>query len=197
MLACLLDLDSTASCSWHGSLLCPDPQAQAIRASPYQICAQQAFTWWNQLDRPAPRHIATKTQEPDLRRQQHEPSRADNGSWNSHTRRRKFSTPSLDLSHMRYQDGLVVHWSTWPENLVVIRCYTLPHTQSGYLSCHHAPIHATTRLLRAKEFMLMSSGDVITPSQQPCKHLHISLSLRQRHVIGWHQWLCCSTRDPT
>ena len=30
---CLLDLDSTASCSRHGSLLCQDPQAQAIRAS--------------------------------------------------------------------------------------------------------------------------------------------------------------------
>ena len=43
---------------------------------------------------------------------------------------------------------------------------------------------ATTRLLRAEEFMLMSSGDVITPSQQPCKHLHISPSPRQRHVIG-------------
>ena len=42
--ACLLDLDSTTSRSRHGSLLCPDPQAQAIRASPYQICAQQAFT---------------------------------------------------------------------------------------------------------------------------------------------------------
>ena len=46
----------------------------------------------------------------------------------SHARR--FSTPSLDLSHTRRQDGLVVHRSTWPENLVVIRRCT----------CHHAPL---------------------------------------------------------
>ena len=42
--ASLLDLESTTSRSHRGSLLCPDPQAQAIRASPYQICAHQAFT---------------------------------------------------------------------------------------------------------------------------------------------------------
>ena len=170
---------------------------RASRDLTYQICAQQAFAWWNQLDRPTSRHIVTKTQEHDHQRQPHEPPRADNGSWNSHMRRRRFSTPSLDLSHMRRQDGLVVHRSTWPENLVVIRRYTLPQAPSGYLSRHHAPVHATTRLLRAEEFMLMSLGDVITPSQQPCKHLHISPSPRQRHVIGWRQRLCCSTRDPT
>ena len=41
--AYLLDLDSTASRSRHGSLLCPDPQAQAIRASPYQICTNPSL----------------------------------------------------------------------------------------------------------------------------------------------------------
>ena len=40
----LLDLESTTSPSYRGSLLCLDPQDQAIRASPYQICAHQAFT---------------------------------------------------------------------------------------------------------------------------------------------------------
>ena len=45
----------------------------------------------------------------DLQQQPHVPPRADNGSWNSHTRRRRFSTPNLDLSHMRHQDGLIVH----------------------------------------------------------------------------------------
>ena len=109
----------------------------------------------------------------------------------------RFSTPNSDLSHTHRHDGLLIHQSTWPENLAVIRRYTLPHAPSGYPSRHHAPVHATTRLLRAKEFMLMSSGDVITPSQQPCKHFHISPSPCQRHIIGWHQRLYCSTRDPT
>ena len=143
--ACLLDLDFTASPSHHGSLLCPDPQAQAIRAFPYQIYAQQAFTWWNQLDRPAPRHIATKTQELDLQRQPHAPPRADNGSWNSHTCRRRFSIPSLDLSHTRHQDDLVVHRSTWPKNLVVIR----------HCTRHHAPLGFLASLPRANEHHML------------------------------------------
>ena len=50
----------------------------------------------------------------------------------SHARR--FSTPSLDLSHTRRQDGLVVHRSTWPENLVVNRCCTRLHTPPGFLT---------------------------------------------------------------
>ena len=50
---------------------------------------------------------------------------------------------------------------------------------------------------RTEEQMLMSSGDIVTPRQQPCKHLHISLSPRQRHVIGWCQRLYYSTRDLT
>ena len=41
--ACLLDLDSTTSHNRHDSLLCPDPQAQAIRTSPYQICANPSL----------------------------------------------------------------------------------------------------------------------------------------------------------
>ena len=148
---CLLDLDFTASRSRHGSLLCPNTQAQAICVFPYQIGAQQAFAWWNQLDRPALRHIATKTQELDFQRQLHSPSCADNGSWNSHKRRRRFSTPSLDLSHTRRQDSLVVHQFTWPENLVVNRCCTRLQVPPGFLtspprvdeharSCH-APKH--------------------------------------------------------
>ena len=32
---------------------------------------------------------------------------------------------------------------------------------------------------------LTSPDDVIIPRQQPCKHIHISPSPRQRHVIGW------------
>ena len=111
-------------------------QAQAIRASPYQIGAQQAFVWWNQLDRPAPWHITTKTQEPDLQRQPHAPSRMDNDSWNSHTCYHRFLTPNLDLIHTCHQDGLVVHRSIWPENLVVDRCCTCLHAPPGFLTSH-------------------------------------------------------------
>ena len=72
-----------------------------------------------------------------------------------------------------------------------------PTRAAGYMSHHHAPELAFTRLPHAEEQMLMSSGDIVTPRQQPCKHLHISPSPRQWHVIGWRQRLCCSTRDPT
>ena len=44
---------------------------------------------------------------------------------------------------------------------------------------------------------LTSPDDVITPRQQPRKHVHVSPSPRQRHVIGCRQRLYCSTRDPT
>ena len=56
---------------------------------------------------------------------------------------------------------------------------------------------AGTHLPRAEEQMLMSSCDIVTPRQQLCKHLHISPSSRQRHVIGWSQRLYYSTREPT
>ena len=52
----------TASRSRHGSLLCLDPEAQAIRVSPYQICAHQASTCRNRSHRRAPRPPARKTQ---------------------------------------------------------------------------------------------------------------------------------------
>ena len=45
--------------------------------------------------------------------------------------------------------------------------------------------------------LLLMSYDIITPRQQPCKHLHISPSPCQWHVIGWRHWLCCSTCDLT
>ena len=43
---------------------------------------------------------------------------------------------------------------------------------------------------------MTSPDDVITPRQQPCKHVHVSPSPHQRHVIGWRQRICCSTRKP-
>ena len=44
---------------------------------------------------------------------------------------------------------------------------------------------------------MTSPNDVISPRQQPRKHVHVSPSPRQRHVIGWRQRIYCSTRDPT
>ena len=57
----------------------------------------------------------------------------------SHTRRHRFSTPRLDLSHTCRQDGLIVHRSTWPENMVAIRRHTRHHAPPGFLA---APPHA-------------------------------------------------------
>ena len=74
--ACLLDLDSTASCSRHGSLLCLDPQAQAIYVSPYQICAHQAFTCRNRSHRRGPWPSARKTQKSGQQKASHAPPRA-------------------------------------------------------------------------------------------------------------------------
>ena len=73
---CLLHLDSTASCSRHGSLLCLDPQAQAIRVSPYQICAHQDFACRNRSHRRAPRPPARKTQKSIQPKASHAPQLA-------------------------------------------------------------------------------------------------------------------------
>ena len=70
---CLLDLDSTASRSRHGSLLCLDPQAQAIHVSPYQTCAHQAFAYRNRSHRRAPRPPVRKTQKSGQPKASHAP----------------------------------------------------------------------------------------------------------------------------
>ena len=89
---CLLDLDSTASCSRHGSLLCLDPQAQVIRVSPYQICAYQAFACRNRTHRRAPRPPARKTQKSGQPKASHALPRAAVSSGKSTTRRLRFLT---------------------------------------------------------------------------------------------------------
>ena len=73
---CLLDLDSIASRSRHGSLLCPDPQAQAICVSPYQICAHQAFACRNRHNRRALRPPARKTKKSGQPKANHAPQLA-------------------------------------------------------------------------------------------------------------------------
>ena len=67
----------------------------------------------------------------------------------SHMRHRRFSTPRLDLSHTRYPDGLVVHRSTWPENMVVIRRCTRHHAPPGFLAAPPCAGEHCTLLPRA------------------------------------------------
>ena len=74
----------------------------------------------------------------------------------THTRRRRFSTPRLDLSYTRRQYGLVVHRSTWPENLVVIWRCTRHHAPLGFRLLLHAPV-ALHALATCQNQLLMSS----------------------------------------
>ena len=166
---CLLDLDSTASCSRHGSLLCLDPQAQAIRVSPYQICAYQAFACRNRTHRRAPRPPARKTQKSGQPKASHALPRAAVSSGKSTTRRLRFLTSRSSSWSTRRPDGLIVHRSTWLENLVVIRRRTRPHAPPGFPASPSCAGGLSTRLPRAETLLLTSPDDVITPRQQPRK----------------------------
>ena len=181
---CLLDLDSTASRSRHGSLLCLDPQAQAICVSPYQICAHQAFACRNRPRKRAPRPPARKTQKSGQPKAIHALPRAAVSLEKSTTRRLRFLTSRSSSWYTCRPDGLVVHRSTWPENLVVIRRHTRLHAPPGFLASPSCVGGLSTHLPRAETLLLTSSDDVITPRQQPCKHVHVSKShVSPRHVI--------------
>ena len=65
------------------------------------------------------------------------------------------------------------------ENLLILRTHTRLH---ALLSICLITMRWNSPS-RAEEHMLMSSGDIVTSHQQLCKHLHISPSPRQRHVI--------------
>ena len=129
---CLLDLDSTASRSRHGSLLCPNPQAQAICVSPYQICAHQAFACRNRHNRRAPWPPMRKTQKFGQPKVNHALPRTAVSSGKSTTCRLRFLTSRSSSWSTCRPDGLVVHWSTWPENLVVIWRCTRLHAPPGF-----------------------------------------------------------------
>ena len=157
-----MHLDSTASCSRHGSLLCLDPQAQAIRVSPYQICAHQDFACRNRSHRRAPRPPARKTQKSGQPKASHALPRAADSFGKSLTRCHRFLTSRSSAWSTRRPDGLVVHRSTSAENLVVIRRRT---RHLGFWHLLHAPVD----LARAETLLLTSLDDVITPRQQPHK----------------------------
>ena len=166
---CLLDLDSTASRSRHGSLLCLDPQAQAICVSPYQICAHQAFACRNRHNRRAPRPSVRKTQKSGQPKVNHALPYAAVSSGKSTTRHLRFLTSRSSSWSTRRPDGLVVHRSTWPENLVVIRRRTRLHEPPGFPASPSRAGGFSIRLPRAETLLLTSLDDVITPRQQPRK----------------------------
>ena len=145
----------TASRSRHGSLLCLDPEAQAIRVSPYQICAHQAFACRNRSHRRAPWPSARKTQKSGQQKASHAPPQI----------------PHVRLSswYTRRPEGLHVHRSTWPENLAVIRRCTRLNAPPGFQASPSRAGGLSTRLPRAETLLLTSHDDVITPRQQPRK----------------------------
>ena len=130
----------TASRSRHGSLLCLDPEAQAIRVSPYQICAHQAFACRNRSHRRAPRHPPRKTQKSGQPKSSHVPPRAADSFGKSLTRHLRFLTSRPSSWYTRRPDGLFVHRSTWPENLVAIRHRTRLHAPPGFLHLLHVQV---------------------------------------------------------
>ena len=159
----------TASRSRHGSLLCLDPEAQAIRVSPYQICAHQDFACRNRSHRHAPRPPTRKTQKSSQSKASHAPPRTANSFGKSLTRHLRFLTSRSSSWSTRRPDGLVVHRSTSTENLVVIRRRMRLHAPPGFPASPSRAGGLSTRLPRAETLLLMSLDDVITPRQQPHK----------------------------
>ena len=115
-------------------------------------------------------------------------------------RRLRFRDFQIVLVNTRRHDGLFDHWSAYWRNMAFNRRRTRLHAPPGFLAAPPRAGGLSTRLTRAELSCwchLMSSDDVISPRQQPHKLVHVSPSPRQRHVIGWHQRLHCSTRDLT
>ena len=83
--------------------------SQAIRVSPYQIYAHQAFACRNQHNRRAPRPPARKTQKSGQPKANHALPRAADSSGKSTTRRLRFLTSRSSSWSTRRPDGLVVH----------------------------------------------------------------------------------------
>ena len=114
--------------------------------------------------------------------------------------RHDFLMCSSSISHTRRPIGHVDHRSAYGRNTALNRSCTRLHAPPGFLTSPPRASEHHTLQLGAENCCwchLTSLDDVITPRQQPCKHLHINPSPRQRHVIGWRQRLYCSTRDPT
>ena len=87
------------------------------------------------LSKPTPQTYSSASREenPEIRSTVSYP-RAAISSEKSTTRRLRFLTSRSSSWYMRRPDGLVVHRSTWPENLVVIRRCMRYHAPPGFLA---------------------------------------------------------------
>ena len=107
---------------------------QASRDLTYHICANPSFSCQNQPHRRAPRPPARKTQKSSKPKPSHTPLRAEVSFGKSPPCRLRFLTSRSSSWYTRRPDGLVIHRSTWVENLVVIRCCTRRHAPLGFLA---------------------------------------------------------------
>ena len=149
----MLDLDSTASRSRHGSLLCLDPQAQAIRVSPNQVCAHQAFACRNRSHRRASRPPARKTQKSGQPKASHAPLLA------SESLSRAASNSSLPDRLLGTRAALKALLSTDLLGLRIWWSYNVARASTchlGFRHLLHAPVNMHAPPTRRNQ-LLMSS----------------------------------------
>ena len=116
------------------------------------------------------------------------------------THRHDFLMCSSSIGHTRLPIGHVDHQFAYGRNMAYNRCCTCLHAPPRFLASPPRASEHRTLQPGAENCCwchLTSPDDVITPRHQPCKHLYINPSPRQRHVIGWCQRLYCLTRNPT
>ena len=159
---------------------------QAIRASPYQICAHQAFACQNRPNKRASRPPVRKTQKSGQSKPSHAPPRAAVSSGISPTRHIGILTGKSSLVT---RIALSAFSSTALKNSRFCPPFDLTRAPlvSSFFSCHAQKHYCWCHLT--------SPDDVITQRHQPCKHVHVSPSPRQCHVIRMSQRLCSPIRD--
>ena len=141
---CLLDLDSMASCSRHGSVLCQNPTTkQCLSLS--DLCTSRLH-----LSKPTPQTCsqASREENPEIRSTEIYP-RAAVSSGKSPTRRLRFLTSRLSSWYTRRPDGLLIHRFRESEIPALIRPYTRPHAPLGFLASPSRASGLSTRLPRA------------------------------------------------
>ena len=166
---------------------------QAICASPYPICAHQAFACRNWPHRCAPRPPTRKTQKSSQPKPNHAPPRVAVSSGISPTCHIGILT---GRSSLVTRAALLASLSTDLQNLRFYPSFNLTRA-TKHLSSFGLLLHSLANIARSCHAPkhcywchLTSPDDVITPRQQPRKHVHVNLSPRQRHVIRMSQRLC-------
>ena len=190
----------TASRSYHGNSVAASLlhlwSLKQVEPLTYQICAHQAFACRNRTHRHAPRPPARKTQKSGQPKASHASTRAAVSSGESPTRRLR----CLTFRSCSYTCATMTASSTTDlRNLRLRPSYDLTRAFTRLQDFWHL-LHVPVDLSRAEMCCwchLTSPDNVITPRQQPRKHVHVSSSPRHRHVIGWRQWIHYSTSDPT